>query len=141
MTALTMNYTGTLAIETCGHCGITFAMPVDLMTAAKRDHDVWFWCPLGHKIHYLGETEAQRLARQLKQARSNRQWYQDQLHASERSKAALKGHLTRARNKIANGVCPVGGCRRHFDNVQAHIATEHPDWSVVDPETGKAAAL
>lgn len=141
MTALTMQYTGTLAIETCCNCGITFAMPQDFMARARRDHDLWFYCPQGHRQHYIGETEEQKLARQLRSARMDEQWYRDQLHASERSKAALKGHLTRARRKIANGVCPVGNCRRHFDNVQAHIASEHPQWSVTDPETGKAAEL
>jgi hypothetical protein len=140
MTA-TMTYTGVLAIEECCSCGISFAMPQDLMNALSRDHDRWFYCPQGHRQHYVGETDEQKLRRQLEYSRNDAQWYRDQLHASERSKAALKGHLTRARNKIANGVCPVGNCRRHFDNVQAHIASEHPTWSVLDPETGKAATL
>lgn len=141
MTSLTMQYTGTLTIETCGACGVTFAAPADLLAKARRDHDTNFWCPNGHKLHYLGETEEQKLRRQLRQERLDTDWYQDQLQASERSKAALKGHLTRARNKIANGICPVGNCRRHFDNVQAHIASEHPQWHMTDPETGKAADL
>lgn len=132
--------TSTLVIEECCNCHTRFAMTEELQDQRRRDHKS-FYCPNGHGQSYVGETEEQRLRRQLDSARMDRTWYRDQLEASERSKAAIKGHLTRARNKIANGVCPVGNCRRHFDNVQEHIASEHPQWHVTDPETGKAAVL
>lgn len=141
MSNLTMQYTGTLAIVTCGVCGITFAAPEDLLERARRDHVTNFWCPLGHKLHYLGETEEQKLRRQLKQERINSGWYHDQLQASERSKAAIKGHLTRARNKVAEGRCPAPGCGQHFANVREHMKHKHPDYHLTDPETGKAAEL
>ncbi len=131
----------TLVTMTCCNCGTPFGIEQSLNDSLLANHDRWFWCPNGHQQHYIGETAEQKLRRQLRSARSDATFYQDQFQASERSKAALKGHLTRARNRIANGVCPVGNCRRHFDNVQAHIASEHPTWSVTDPETGKAAVL
>ena len=149
MTALTMDYTGTLTIVTCPSedCVTTYAIPQRLETNRRRDHAV-IYCPFGHTWHYPGESALEREKRLRAQAERNRDSAEsraraahDQADAAERSARAYKGHLTRARNKIANGVCPVGDCRRHFDNVQAHIATEHPTWSVVDPETGKAAAL
>jgi hypothetical protein len=141
----TLMYTGTLEVTTCW-CGIAHAIPRDLMRQANEE-GITGWCPLGHKwVVTKSETDRLReqkanLENQLRYARSSRDAAWDQARAAERSKAALRGHLTRAKNRIANGVCPVGNCRRHFDNVQAHIATEHPDWSVVDPETGKAARL
>jgi hypothetical protein len=138
---LTLRYTGTLTIETCGECGITFAAPEDLINACKANHSKGFWCPLGHHLYYTGETEAQKLTRQLRAAKSNSQWYQDQLGAAERSKAALKGHLTRARNKIAAGNCPVPDCGQHFANVREHMKFKHPDFHLTDPETGEVAAL
>lgn len=137
----TMQYTGTLVVESCYKCGISFAIPESLNAEAKRDHDVYFWCPLGHGQHYITETEAQKLARELKHARSNEQWYRDQLQASERSKSALKGHLTRVRNKIAAGNCPVPDCGQHFANVREHMKFKHPEFHLIDPETGKAAEL
>lgn len=125
---LTMQFTGTLTIETCCTCHITFAMPEDLRERALKDHDIWFFCPLGHRQHFTGETEEQKLARQLRAARSDATWYADQYSASQRSKAAIRGHLTRMRNRVANGLCPVAGCRRHFDNVENHLRGVHADW-------------
>jgi len=37
-----------------------------------------------------------------------------------------KAALTRMTNRIAFGVCPC--CHRHFDNLQRHIATKHPEF-------------
>ena len=54
-----------------------------------------------------------------------------------RSLIAYKGHLTRARNKIAAGNCPAPGCGQHFANVREHMKFKHPDYHLVDPETGK----
>jgi uncharacterized Zn finger protein (UPF0148 family) len=129
----TMTYTGELVVTSCW-CGIKVAIPNSLYRAAQADHDQHIFCPLGHKYVY-GENEADRqraraeeAERQAKFARQDRDWYQDRMVAERRSKAAMKGHLTRMRNRIANGVCPVSGCRRHFDNVQAHIRGQHPDW-------------
>ena len=141
MSNLTLQYTGKLVIETCCNCSIAFAMPDDLQERALRDHSVTFYCPRGHAQHYMGETEAQKLKRQLNQTRINSDWYRDQLGAAERSKAALKGHLTRARNKIAAGNCPAPGCGQHFANVREHMKFKHPEFHLTDPETGKAAEL
>lgn len=149
MTSLTMEYTGVLTLVTCPNeqCMTTYAIPDRLERERRRDHKS-IYCPFGHSWYYPGESDLEREKRLRKEAERRRDWADararaahDQARAAERSARAYRGHLTRARNKIANGVCPVGNCRRHFDNVQAHIATEHPTWSVIDPETGKAATL
>ncbi|MEX1078912.1 MAG: hypothetical protein WED09_07375 [Homoserinimonas sp.] len=141
----TLNYTGQLVVTTCW-CGMRQAIPSELMRMAEHTGTA-VYCPVGH-TWVVKETEADRLKKQLARqkeitgfAYASNTSLRDQLASAERSRAALKGHLTRARNRIANGVCPVGNCRRHFDNVQAHIASEHPEWHVTDPETGKAAVL
>lgn len=144
----TMLYSGTLVIETCCRCAINFAMPAELRDACLRDHSKSFYCPVGHGQAFVGETAEQKLKRQLEQARTNTRWYSDQLtstsrdlRAEQRSKAALKGHLTRARNKIAAGNCPVPDCGQHFSNVREHMKFKHPDYQLTDPETGKKADL
>jgi hypothetical protein len=137
----TMTYTGELTVERCGECGIHFAMPSDLSNTARANHDVWFWCPLGHKLHFLGETEEQKLRRQLRSAQARATRAEDQAEAERRSKIALKGHLTRARRKIAVGTCPVSDCGQHFGNVAAHMVAKHPGWHLIDPETGEKAVL
>lgn len=143
----TMELTTTFETVTCANCATVFALPAHYALDLRRKHAT-FYCPKGHSQFFPGESDIERAERLRKAANSDRseawaayQALQDQLRASQRQKAALKGQLTKARNKIANGVCPVGGCRRHFDNVQAHIATEHPSWHVTDPETGSAAVL
>jgi hypothetical protein len=131
---LTMQYTGTLVIETCCNCSITFAIPSDFRDRALKNHSISFYCPLGHSQHFIGETEEQKLTRQLRAARSNAEWAKDQLSASERSKAAIKGHATRLRNKLAKGQCPC--CDMTFGNVREHIKFKHPDYVITDVETG-----
>lgn len=137
---ITMTDISTLVIEECCSCHIRFAMPKDFQRSRCNDH-ASFSCPAGHMQSYTGESEEERLRRQLKQAKVSATRWQDNYNASERSKAALKGHLTRARNKIAAGNCPVPDCGQHFANVREHMKFKHPDFHMTDPETGEAAAL
>lgn len=141
----TLTYTGSLVITSCW-CGIHLAIPADLYDLAQRKGET-VYCPLGHTFVF-GDTEYDRLKREAQEARerealakrqaefarSSREAAWDQVKAEQRSNAALRGWITRLRRKVANGVCPVGGCRRHFDNVQAHIQTQHPEWAHEHPE-------
>lgn len=133
--------TSVLVIEECYKCHIRFAMPEDMQRRCLRDHSISFYCPSGHGQVYTGETKEQKLERQLRYANSDATRWRDNYEASERSKAALKGHLTRARNKIAKGTCPVPECGQHFANVREHMKFKHPDYSITDPETGEVAVL
>lgn len=135
----TMEYTGTLVVTSCW-CGINLAIPSSLHRKAQSDDEAVIFCPLGHQFVY-GKNEADRqreradrAERDARLARASRDAARDQAAAAHRSAIAYKGHATRLRNKIANGVCPVAGCRRHFDNVQAHIEGKHPDWAREHPE-------
>lgn len=135
----TLTYQGTLITQHCGVCGIGFAMPEELYRAAQADHSVGFFCPLGHPLVFGGQTTFQR----LQFARKDVLWWQareratqDQLEASERSRAAIKGQVTKLRKRIGAGVCPVDGCHRHFQNVQAHIERKHPGFKAEDADLG-----
>ena len=46
----------------------------------------------------------------------------------------LKGHRTRLKRRLANGVCPVPGCKRSFSDhaMVRHLATVHPDFTKTD---------
>ena len=128
-----------LYILDCYTCGVVFAITTEY--EGRRRHDGGtFQCPNGHGNAW-SESEAERqrkraetAERALKYARSARDAARDQAAAAERSAVAYRGHLTRLRNKIANGVCPVNDCRRTFVNVLAHISTEHPQWANEHPE-------
>jgi hypothetical protein len=120
---------------TCSECGILFGLENGYDDRRREDQRT-FYCPNGHSQHYPGKTKTQRLQEQLDAARSLAQreatWRREaeaRTETERRSAAAYKGHVTRIRNRIANGVCPAG-CNRHFDNVERHIASKHPDFKI-----------
>jgi phosphoglycerate-specific signal transduction histidine kinase len=122
-----------LIVEECCNCHVRFAMPEGLSDRAQGDSQIWFWCPNGHKQHYT-EGELQRAQRDLREAQQratrNREWAQSERERAnrvERSRTALRGALTRVRNRIATGVCPC--CRRSFGNLARHMATQHPGYA------------
>lgn len=110
---------------TCISCGVPIAMPSEMFDRRVKDQRT-FYCPNGHSQHFTGKTEAQKLRDRLRVAESNVTFYRDQLEASERSKRAIRGHLTRIKRRIANGVCPC--CNRSFKDVQRHMDSQHPEF-------------
>lgn len=129
-----LRYTGDLTILTCW-CGITHAVPDSLRDEQMRQHNAGrsnvlsIYCPLGHTHVPSGEGESAKLKRQLAferdqlaQARAER----DQIEASRR---AIKGQVTKLRKRVVAGTCPFG-CRRHFTNLERHVATKHAGQSL-----------
>lgn len=121
-------------INDCPSCGIVYALTKDYEARRLEDGKSWH-CPNGHSVVFTKpESEKQReradsLAKQLEYARLSADAAHDQAHAAERSARSYKGHVTRLRNRIANGVCPVPSCHRNFANVKAHIKGQHPEWA------------
>jgi hypothetical protein len=130
----TLTYTDVLAIEECCNCHIKFAMPADFQRRCRdAGRKATFYCPLGHAQHYT-VSETQRLKDELARAERRQGWAEtsaqaarDQAAAAERSARAYKGHMTRARKRIGNGVCPC--CSRHFANVERHMRGQHPGYA------------
>lgn len=124
--------------EDCCNCGVTYFMPKELQERRRKDAQL-FYCPNGHGQRY-SKSEADQLRAKLAQAEKDRQnaikqkeWAEESarqsresMRTAERRLTAAKGQQTRLRNRIKNGVCPC--CTRHFDNLQRHIATKHPDF-------------
>lgn len=145
MSTQTLTYTGSLVVTSCW-CGIRLAIPDDLYNMASRK-GTSVYCPIGHKFVY-GDTENEQLKaaaaaaeRKLANAREDARsaWAnvsvaREQRDHARASAAAYKGHVTRLRNRIADGVCPVDGCRRNFANVKGHIERMHPTWAHEHPE-------
>jgi hypothetical protein len=121
----TITYVGTLTIINCGKCQIRFAIPESMYDHLRQTGETW-WCPNGHPRGFR-ESENAKLKKSLAAARSRATHLADQLQATELSRRATKGHLTRIRNRIANGVCP--WCQRSFTNVRAHVTSQHPDYA------------
>lgn len=147
MSTTTQTFIGTLEVISCAGCGTAFGVQPDVVKRRRDDHKT-FYCPNGHSNFFPGESELEKTQRMLTNARERARYAEssataarDQARAAERSKAALRGHLTRARNKVAAGNCPVPDCGQHFANVREHMKHKHPDFHMIDPETGKAAVL
>lgn len=120
----------------CGACGVFFAIEATFMDARRENHQR-FVCPLGHGYVFKGESEKERLRRERDEAFRSANSTRDLLRHEERAHAATKGHLTRTKKErdrmhamIEAGQCPVPGCRRHFKNVAAHMARQHPGFKV-----------
>lgn len=125
----------TLVVVECNSCHITYAIPQSLkasMLEWRGDRaDCRGWkttCPMGHTWWYVGESELDRERRLRKNAEASRQATRDLLKHEERSHAATRGHLTRAKRRAHAGVCPVEGCKRHFKDLERHIESKHPDY-------------
>lgn len=128
---------------TCDHegCGITFAVP-ETWRAERRDDHKTFYCPNGHSRWFpTGTSDLEKANKRAEEAEQRVRWANNRADriamerdAVEYRRRAMKGQVTKLRNRIANGVCPVQGCRRPFANVKAHIETQHPDWAHDHPE-------
>lgn len=133
----TITRTITIRSTNCGVCGITFGLASDFMTARQDDGRV-FCCPNGHQISWQAANEAAKTERRLREAADAARSLA-QREARRRSSAeaaartadykarAAKGQLTKARRRIAAGVCPC--CNRTVSQLANHMATKHPDYA------------
>lgn len=116
-----------LVTEECCNCGVLFGIPNTMQDLLREKPGTTFYCPNGHPQHYTGKTEAQKQrerADSLERRLANRD---EDLRAARASLVATKGQLTKARKRVANGVCPC--CNRSFANLQRHMAGQHPDYT------------
>lgn len=132
----TVTFTQTYTLVTCCHasCGVVWAMDDGFIAERRKDHEFWY-CPNGHRQHYTGKNTEELLRQQLNRQTEEVEWQRSLRKAAEeeaqterRRAAAARGQLTKIKNRIANGVCPVPGCRRSFTNVLSHLRQAHPDY-------------
>lgn len=126
------------AIITCCHagCGITFAVP-DRWNKCRHDDHEWFYCPNGHRQHYSGDSEEDKLRRERDRLAQRIAERDDEIarqrearQATERQLSATRGVVTRIKNRVGHGVCPC--CNRTFGNLQTHMHKQHPDYPKSD---------
>ena len=127
----TLTYSGTLVVVTCW-CGMAHAVPEELRDYQLRQHrddrnPIGIYCPLGHSHIPAGEGEAERLRKQLEREQQRLAATRDLLAHEERSHAATRGHLTRTKKRVGNGVCPC--CGRTFQQLARHMKVKHPDYA------------
>jgi septal ring factor EnvC (AmiA/AmiB activator) len=95
----------------------------DTLTITECGGD--FWCPNGHKLSYT-ETDADRLRDELARAKTDLLRAREARDSAERSAAAYKGEVTKAKKRAAAALCPC--CNRSFVQLRRHLASQHPDY-------------
>jgi len=115
-----------LSTEVCCSCGVVFAMPTDMQRRRRNDHNSFF-CPAGHSQRYVGETEEDRLKRELAREQDLRINAQHQASSARSSLARVTKAHRKMRQRVMNGVCPC--CTRSFSNLREHMKSQHPDFN------------
>ena len=136
-----MNIAVTLVVKDCPVCGMNYAIPRTL------DHYKWslpqghkekgWYCPNGHYLVHRAR-EVERLRERVDQLEKNKRHLQDKAEHFERSAAASRGHLTKLKKRVANGVCPE--CHRTFAHLAHHMQKEHPDFANEETVQSQAQA-
>jgi len=128
---------------TCYRCKEQFGLTNEVEEMLRRNHQT-FHCPWGHSQHFKeGETEEQKLRREVNQLKQNKAYLEDMRRKAEaradreRNRAnGYKGHATRISKRVKNGVCIC--CNRTFADLARHMATKHPTFTPLDVEPDKA---
>jgi hypothetical protein len=114
----------------CATCGIPFYIPQKYKEKLEK-HGQTFHCPNGHSL-WFGKSRVEELEEELAQQKNNYEnmkRYKDGIIEDKNNQIKVaKAKKTRMENKIKAGLCPFcTGKHRHFDNLQSHIETKHPD--------------
>ena len=103
-------------------CGLPFSMPTRFYKECKMSGGT-FYCPLGHAMIF-GHSDNDQLRRECDRLKQRLAQKNDTISQAERSVAALKGHVTKLKNRAVAGVCPC--CDWQFQNVRKHMKVKHP---------------
>lgn len=122
-------------VQECNSCGVRFALTEEFQNKRLevRGPNNPFYCPNGHKIWYIGKSDAdvqreraESLARQLEAADRRTREQREAKEAAERRAAAARGQVTKIKKRASAGTCPC--CTRTFANMAEHMKREHPEF-------------
>ena len=123
-----------LSAEACCKCGFTTWMATEFLRQCKTDKKSFHCTSCGQCQGWFGDNEADKLRKQLVQARAEtererkrKEWAEQETRNIELRRRAQQGVVTRIKNRVGNGVCPC--CTRSFANLRSHMATKHPTYS------------
>lgn len=126
-------------VSDCITCGILYTVP-ERMWNEQRKFGGYHHCPNGHRQGW-SKTESEnakirrerdRLTQQLAERDDAIAREQSRRKIAERSSAAYKGQVTKLRKRAKAGMCPC--CNRHFNNVDRHMKSQHPDFEASAPD-------
>jgi hypothetical protein len=114
----------TVVKETCVSCGVIFALDESHRTELQKSHKS-FYCPNGHSQYFPAQSVEEILRQDLARERQRSDQIKAELHDEKKSKYAIKGQLTKIKNRVSSGVCPC--CKRYFSNLHRHMKTKHKE--------------
>lgn len=130
MTTKTVTRTYTMVEEDCPECGLVFMVP-DFWEKQMQETKRTWYCPNGHEWVFT-EGEADRLRRELAAAkkatereRNNVAHWREQYAHMDRRRAAAKGQLTKALNRLQAGQCV--HCDAYSEDLASHMRMQHPN--------------
>lgn len=124
-------YSESVAMETyaCCNCGMLFSMTADFVQRRRQNHDS-FYCPQGHGQVFSGDSEKEKLQREVNRLKQDAARLEDLTIAAQRRANTAEEEARRARKEKARiekrihaGICP--DCNRSFVNVARHMTTKH----------------
>ena len=125
----------------CPVCFIYYSGPKAMFEARRADGKS-FYCPNGHSLSYR-DNENDRIRQERDRLKQNAAYLeaetlrlQEAREAAERRASAMKGQVTRLKNRAANGVCPC--CNRTFANLQRHMAAKHAGFAIEEVQEAEA---
>lgn len=132
MGAVVLDFQYQLETVECANCCMTFAVAGRFIRDRRDDHKS-FYCPNGHSNFYKGQSEAEKLKKQLEEKERALTWERSRVAELTRRKTrienslrAVKGVATKAKEALArteNGVCPQ--CNRTFAQLARHMQSRH----------------
>lgn len=111
--------------HTCGSCGVVFAFTADDYRERTR-HNKSFRCVNGCSRQFCGETEADKLKRQLASAQRETDHQRARANRAQEKAERTGRSYRKMRERIKNGLCPC--CDRHFQNLWQHMKNQHPEF-------------
>lgn len=114
----------------CCKCSFSFAVLNNVDGKWRKNHRT-FWCPACNcSQSYSGMSKAEKRAEEaeskLAEERRNAQRQRSRAALAESLVVAVNKQYKRIRDRVKNGVCPC--CNRTFQNLAAHMKTEHKEF-------------
>jgi hypothetical protein len=123
MPAVNLTVTATLVTLECCSCGIEFAVRQSFETRLRDTHKQ-FYCPNGHPQSFVAKSEAEQLREKLAEAERVRDLAVKRKEWAEQETKRAEEERDRLKKRVARGSCPC--CKRHFKNLERHMASKHP---------------
>lgn len=106
-------------------CGISFAVPEWWHRGKKQTH-AWFFCPNGHRQHFVEESAEEKLRRERDRALQQIARAEQEADAARKRAEQAERKTKKLEKRASAGTCPC--CQRTFGNMAKHMKTKHPEF-------------